>query len=163
MVRNRGEIGDRHFCPVEIGDSPLCPELLRKGWYIMSKYAWSNDYSVGNEILDQHHRNLIKLFNDAYETIKENKPFTETNKILSELTTYSIFHFYEEEKIMKNVGYAELENHKKQHSEFISKINEFKNNISAENSTLNEEIFLFLYNWLVNHICISDKKYVSVI
>lgn len=129
----------------------------------MENYTWSKDYSVGNIILDQHHQNLIKLFNDAYETIKNDKPFAETNKILSELTTYSIFHFHEEEKLMNAADYAGLQNHKKEHAEFISKIREFKNNISDENSALNEEIFLFLYDWLINHICITDKKYVSKI
>ncbi|PKM94394.1 MAG: hemerythrin [Firmicutes bacterium HGW-Firmicutes-1] len=129
----------------------------------MANYIWSKDYSVGNTILDQHHQNLIKLFNDAFETIKADKPFSETNKIISELTTYSIFHFHEEEKLMKAAGYVDLEDHKKEHAEFIAKVKEFKQNISDDNSKLNEDIFLFLYDWLINHINITDKKYVSII
>lgn len=129
----------------------------------MAMFEWNKEYSVGNVILDQHHQNLIKLFNDAYEILSESKPFIETNKVLSELVTYAIFHFHEEEKLMKNAGYEELEKHIKEHKEFSNKVNEFKNSISVDNAQLNEEIFLFLYNWLINHIQVMDKKYSSVI
>jgi len=129
----------------------------------MAIFEWSNDYSVGNAVLDQHHKNLIKLFNDAYDIINQSKPFIETNKILSELSTYAVFHFHEEEKAMKNADYKDYEKHKKAHKEFTDKINEFRNSISIDNTQLNEEIFLFLYNWLINHIQVMDKQYSSSI
>ncbi len=129
----------------------------------MSNYIWSNEFSVGNLVLDQHHQNLIHLFNEAYEVLTQMKPSTETRKLVSELTTYSIFHFSEEEKMMRAAGYEGLESHILEHQNFITKIHAFKDDMDNKTESLNEEIFLFLYDWLITHIQQSDKKYVDII
>lgn len=125
----------------------------------MSNYEWSNEFSVGNLVLDQHHQNLINLFNVADDILTQVKPSTQVTKVISELTTYSIFHFSEEERLMRSACYEGLEDHILEHKNFIAKIQEFKDNLSNKPEYINEEIFLFLYDWLVTHIRQSDKKY----
>lgn len=125
----------------------------------MSNYEWTSELSVGNLVLDQHHQNLIKLFDVADEILTQMKPSTQTSKIISELTTYSIFHFSEEERLMRASGYKNLEEHILEHKDFADKIQEFRDNLCNKPENLNEQIFLFLYNWLITHIKHSDKKY----
>lgn len=129
----------------------------------MSNYEWNSEFSVGHPVLDQHHKNLINLFNDAYEILTQIRPSTEIKKILSELTTYSIFHFNEEEKLMKAVSFYDLENHVLEHKDFIAKVGDFKENLSNKTENLNEEIFLFLYEWLITHIKQKDQMYIEAL
>lgn len=131
-----------------------------KGHYKMN-FSWSSEYSVNNAVLDQHHQNLIKLFDDSYKILTENKSTTDTIMMISQLTTYSIFHFNEEERIMRSVNYPGLEKHIQEHKDFIAKIQEFKGQINDDSIKLKEDIFLFLYDWLISHIQYSDQKYVG--
>lgn len=119
------------------------------------------DYSVQNSVLDDHHKNLLKLFNDAYDLIISNAPVENTIKLLSELKVYSIFHFSEEEKLMRAANYPYYEEHVKEHKKFIEDITKFKDAISEQTAELNEEIFLFLSDWLIHHIQKTDRKYIE--
>lgn len=127
----------------------------------MLNYSWSDDYSVGNPILDDHHKNLLNLFNSAYELIIHDKPAEQTIKLISELKVYSIFHFTEEEKLMAKAAYPELDNHIKEHKKFIAEVEKFKDQISDNTRELNEEIFIFLSDWLISHIQKTDKRYMD--
>ncbi|MCF8018535.1 MAG: bacteriohemerythrin [Vallitaleaceae bacterium] len=127
----------------------------------MLNYTWSMDYSVQNSVLDDHHKNLLKLFNDAYDLIISNAPVENTIKLLSELKVYSIFHFSEEEKLMRAANYPYYEEHVKEHKKFIEDITKFKDAISEQTAELNEEIFLFLSDWLIHHIQKTDRKYIE--
>ncbi len=129
----------------------------------MLNYSWSEDYSVSNPVLDDHHKNLLHLFNEAYELIINDASSDKTIKIISELRIYSIFHFNEEEKLMKQSNYPLLEAHIQEHQKFIEDVTKFKKSISTENRALNEEIFIFLSDWLVSHIQKTDKLYVHKI
>lgn len=40
----------------------------------MLNYSWSDDYSVGCNVLDDHHKNLLQLFNDTYALIFDDSP-----------------------------------------------------------------------------------------
>ena len=127
----------------------------------MLNYTWSKDYSVHNPVLDDHHKNLLKLFNDAYDLIISQAPMENTIKLLSELKVYSIFHFNEEEKLMRAANYPDYEEHVMEHKKFIDDVTKFKKAISEQTAELNEEIFLFLSDWLIHHIQKTDRKYMD--
>jgi len=127
----------------------------------MLNYTWSMDYSVHNPVLDDHHKNLLKLFNDAYDLIISQAPMEDTIKLLSELKVYSIFHFSEEEKLMRAANYPDYEEHLLEHKKFIDDVTKFKEAISEQTAELNEEIFLFLSDWLIHHIQKTDRKYID--
>ncbi len=82
-----------------------------------------------------------------------------TIKLLSELKVYSIFHFNEEEKLMRNSNYEGIDAQVIQHKKFIDEVEKFKSQIGDNTRELNEEIFIFLSNWLINHIQKIDMLY----
>lgn len=125
----------------------------------MLNYSWSDDYSVGNSVLDDHHKNLLNLFNDAYKLITTDAGSEQTIKLISELRVYAIFHFSEEEKLMAKANYPNLDEHIKAHKTFVDEVDKFKQALSGNTAELNEEIFIFLSNWLINHIQKIDKQY----
>lgn len=125
----------------------------------MLHYSWSEDFSVGDLVLDDHHRNLLNLFNDSYQLIVSDAPSEQIIKLISELKVYAIFHFAEEEKKMKAAGYDGLDIQIVEHQKFIENISRFEADLSKSSKATAEEIFLFLNNWLIKHIQKEDMKF----
>lgn len=129
----------------------------------MLNYSWSDEYSVNNSVLDDHHKNLLKLFNDAYTLIINDGPPEKTTELLSELKVYSIFHFSEEEKLMKKTNFDGLDAHIVEHKKFIAEVKKYKSELGGNTREINEEIFIFLSDWLISHIQKTDKLYIDQI
>jgi hemerythrin len=130
----------------------------------MLNYVWTEDYSVNNLILDDHHKNLFRLFNEAYSLIVTDSPSYLTLKLISELKVYTIFHFNEEEKLMQHANYPDYDEHIKEHAGFVEKIESLKTSMTDNNPReINEELFIFLSEWLINHIQKLDKAYIGKI
>lgn len=129
------------------------------------RLVWNPELTVGNLELDQHHQNLFRILDETYNLVinKQDSDSFTTIKIISELKVYTIFHFHEEEKLMQRGNYPDYENHKRIHQDFITKINDLKERISLDTIELNEEIYILLSSWLVEHIQNEDQKYKSYI
>lgn len=80
-------------------------------------------------------------------------------KIVKELVGYAVTHFRTEEKYFDQFGYPETDSHKKEHSDFIKKVAEFKNEFETGRVGLSIPVMNFLSDWLQNHIKETDKKY----
>jgi hemerythrin len=116
-------------------------------------FTWSNDYSVGNEELDNHHRYLLELGN----TIQSAKP-EEARTYVMTLYKYITDHFTREEHHMKSLGYPGVERHRKIHDDMITEFNTLSENFRPE---MVDKLVLFLHNWLLNHVMNEDAKYAA--
>lgn len=127
----------------------------------MEEFKWDPSFSVNNEDIDNHHKKLINIFNEMASLIEneQDTPLFSTIKVISELNIYAIFHFKEEEKLMEEADYPDLENHKAIHQEFIDKVSKFKDEYLHNDPLLNFEIFNYLSEWVLNHIIEEDSKY----
>jgi len=122
--------------------------------------TWDDSYSVGLEHIDNQHKELVKMVNDLYGAckvgaLKEDIVYMRT---VSKALEYARVHFADEEKYMDKVFYPELDEHKKQHEEFVVEIKK-SIKLFEYGETAPIELVNFLKNWLLNHIAISDKKY----
>lgn len=79
--------------------------------------------------------------------------------ILDELVEYTKSHFGFEEQMMKRHGYPDYEPHVKAHKALITQISDIYENFRNNRSCIGLETFVFLKDWLVNHIMRTDKKY----
>jgi len=122
--------------------------------------AWDDSYSVGFEHIDNQHKELVKMVNTLYKAckmgaLKEDIVYLHT---VSKALEYARVHFADEEKYMGLVFYPELDEHKKQHEEFVVEIKK-SIKLFEFGKAAPIELANFLKNWLLNHIAISDKKY----
>lgn len=131
----------------------------------MEEFVWTNSMSVNNESIDNHHKKLIQLFNEVGHLIEldQNTPLFSTIKVISELNVYAIFHFREEEKLMLEGSFPELEEHKMKHKEFVDTLIRLKDEYMKNDPLVNYELFDFLSHWIVEHIMSDDSKYVDYI
>ncbi len=122
-------------------------------------FAWSEKYSVGIATIDRQHQQLLKMLEQLQEAMRGGKAKEVLGNILQQLTNYTRTHFATEETYFNRHDYPDAEVHKKQHAEFISKVQEFYSGFTSGKVTLTVQVFNFLRDWVVRHIAESDKKY----
>lgn len=122
---------------------------------------WDEKYSVGISIIDEEHKELIRIMNAAIVAKRQNCNIDEISKLLKELTVYTLKHFSTEEFYMVEFNYPEFQYHKEEHHDFSSKTITYCNRVIEGDFHIANEILEYLKQWLVNHIQITDKKYVE--
>jgi hemerythrin len=125
----------------------------------MGKFCWKDEYSVRVEKLDHQHQHLFEIVNKLIEQPDSSGDSELVSEILAELVNYTREHFTDEEELMQEYGYPELEPHKKQHNYFIDTTAELSINFVDNKQTTIDEIIEFLKLWLTTHILKTDMKY----
>ncbi|PWD97926.1 bacteriohemerythrin [Marinilabilia rubra] len=119
---------------------------------------WSDNFSLNIPVIDNQHRKFFEIFEKVSKGY-ENKTSEELDALIGELEEYLEFHFEEEEKLMRESGYKWYEAHKKQHTFFISRIEEMRNEFDYLNPMLFNKIRVFIKKWFVSHILHKDFDY----
>ena len=122
---------------------------------------WNDQYSVGISRIDNEHKKFIDIINKAIITKGHNNNPKELKEVIHEITMYALNHFATEETLMIEFNYTEYESHKEEHSAFARKMIAYFNKILDGDYQITNEILEYLQYWLVNHIRITDQKYVN--
>jgi len=122
---------------------------------------WDNKYSVKIKEIDEQHQKLFGLLNQLHQSIAQGKAKSMIQPVLTELEDYTRTHFKNEEDYMEKFKYPKLKAHTEAHHFFIEKLNEFNKQFNdlREVSTIPIEIWIFLKEWLVEHIMGMDQDY----
>lgn len=122
----------------------------------MSLLRWSDQYLVGDAVLDRQHRYLFDLINAFHDAFVERRERREVLRLLTQLIEYAESHFEEEERLMRESGYPALERHHAAHVRLYEQI--FELNAKLEDRSLNPtyDTIAFLRNWLSDHILGND-------
>lgn len=124
------------------------------------KIVWSDDMSVGCKALDDDHKVLIQALNDFIEALENDEGAFVTDGIFSVLAHYTDYHFSREEKLLAACDYPDLAEHIKTHAALKEQLFDCRRRFMLNsNAELEDEISEFLYNWLQNHILVSDMDY----
>jgi len=130
----------------------------------MKKFIWSDDYSVGVQLIDEQHQHFFEIINNTIELMSKNYNKEDVFAILGQLGDYAHYHFSTEEEYFAEFKCENVDLHIKIHNQFREKM---KNNFNlirekeADIKGLAEEISVYCGNWLINHILIMDKEYSS--
>jgi hemerythrin len=120
---------------------------------------WSDDYSVGILAIDNQHKELVKMTNALFLGCERTGlTVVYFMKAIQAAVKYAKIHFATEEKYMIQVNYPDYAAHKKEHENFVTEVLS-QTRLFEEGKTVPLTFALFLKNWLLNHIAISDKKY----
>lgn len=122
-----------------------------------NRVQWNSGYSMGNDILDTQHRNLLEQCNALADCIADAGPESDLkfHAIFKALMAQAGEHFSTEETLLAQCGYPMLDEHKNEHDEFAYLANDI---ITTENFE-KVELQRFLALWWVGHIVGSGKKY----
>ena len=124
-------------------------------------FEWSNKFSVANEEVDNQHKQLFKIGETIWQTLKSDKDdkYEEITLLLKELVDYTGYHFSCEERLMNLHDLSLDENHVKEHNNFIFKIVHLKSLFIDENQhDILLETLNFIADWIAEHILETDVK-----
>lgn len=128
----------------------------------MKFVQWIDEkYSVKIQKIDEQHQMLIKIINEVFEAKTNALGKMAIANVLKRMADYAQIHFKDEEALMANHGYPELEEHRTAHQYFITKVADFYRGFNLDQDTLTEDMLFFLKDWLLTHIMESDKRYSS--
>jgi hemerythrin len=136
-------------------------EITEKKMSTNTVVEWDDSYSVGVELIDSQHKELVKMTNELFLGCQKGGAAAEIYfmKTIQGAVKYVKTHFSTEEIIMERLKYPEFLTHKKEHENFVSKVlKEVKDFESAKNFAP-LEFARYLQDWVLNHIAKSDKKY----
>ena len=84
----------------------------------MTVITFDDNLITGNKTIDEQHKELIDRIQQFVSACESEDARVKAIKMLDYLDEYTDFHFKEEEKMQKDVGYPGLEDHIKKHEEF---------------------------------------------
>lgn len=166
MAKNTGDVTGENI--IGILPKPLAldafEELLKQASAKLALMEWTDDMSVGVDVLDHDHRKLFGLINELDTIINADVVSKQgaIDSVLSELADYSNYHFNREQALMEACEYPDLDNHKKVHIIYKNKLDEALLDHKKQPASINvQEIRDFLKNWWIDHIMVMDKHYQS--
>ena len=117
--------------------------------------AWNEKYRIGNETIDEEHKELFRIANRFLEA----RSIEAKRASALELRTYTKEHFRREETLMHEVGYPLTATHRTLHADLISKLSAVEARI--EDGELHQrELEEFINFWFIKHMAAVDAPLV---
>ncbi|BAL22370.1 putative hemerythrin-like protein [Azoarcus sp. KH32C] len=133
----------------------------------MTRFEWKPEYSVNDDKIDAQHQELIAIINGLAEQLRAPDASTDDARtVFDHLAAYVTAHFAYEEGRIAEAGYpAELiAAHQAEHNKILRQVQEFEQVFEGGDASVLEQLMPFLYgDWLIHHICGTDKDYVPYI
>lgn len=122
-------------------------------------YKFTDDCLIGIDEIDNEHRRLFQMINEAIDLSKENMDVSAISKnLLPGLKDYAATHFAHEEAYMESIHDPELPIQKKEHEDFTKTVNSFSLDTSSPEAAAKSlnDLLTYLVRWLYRHILSSD-------
>lgn len=122
-------------------------------------YEFTEDCMIHVEEIDNEHRRLFQMINEALELVANTEDVQSVaNSLIKDLKDYAATHFAHEEAYMERLNDPELPEQKREHAAFAAKINAFELDHSSPEALRAsvQKLLEFLVRWLYHHILSSD-------
>ncbi|WP_446812065.1 bacteriohemerythrin [Methylomonas sp. 2BW1-5-20] len=116
----------------------------------MSEFVWQSYYRLGNEKVDQQHRQLFELANELVASKNQDTLI----KNMMRLYQHVREHFQAEEAFMKLHAYPDFETHINTHNLMLEKLVDVSEKIQQQQWQL-QDVLLFMREW-ITHIVEED-------
>lgn len=129
----------------------------------MAICEWRSEYSVGDDIIDRQHQDIIDIINELHQLLSVGDVSeSDAGHIFDRLAMYVAKHFIYEEQRMVEGGCPDEQvmEHKRTHNQLLRKIQEIVKAYETGDHDVLKDLLPYLYGeWLLDHICHTDKKY----
>ena len=122
-------------------------------------YEFTDDCLIHIDEIDNEHRRLFQMVNEAISLTKDTTDVTPiASNLIANLKDYAATHFAHEEAYMESINDPELPMQRTEHASFAKKINDFALDTTSEETAHAslQELLAYLAHWLFNHILSSD-------
>ena len=124
----------------------------------MSVLHWRSEFSVGIEIVDHDHRELIGRIRGRQKILENSADADKIVEILEEIYADIAEHFALEEKLMEQLRYPAIADHKEDHETLLEELRDIM--VGVEDEGVLDEVQLTddLDRWFSDHFRFHDAK-----
>jgi len=119
---------------------------------------WNDKLSVGNDVIDDDHKHLIKLIN-AYEMAVSKGNLKLLGPAFESLEKYANEHFEREEKLMSAVFFPHRRDHREKHKKLLKLVHEKHQEVETSEDIDVSSLSAFLRSWLIDHVLKEDMQF----
>ncbi|MEW6711803.1 MAG: hemerythrin family protein [Candidatus Riflebacteria bacterium] len=119
---------------------------------------WDNAFEIGCPRVDDQHRELIEMVAQLSSINSADISNKKLADVLRFLVGYTRYHFSAEEQFMFNIGYPQLEEHRKIHDQLIQDVTGILVRLRSGEKPDIEQLVTFLKEWVARHILDEDHK-----
>lgn len=120
--------------------------------------SWDPIYRIGVDVIDQQHQGLFDIGNRFYDAWRQRVRGAVLRRIFDELLEYTSFHFAEEERLMQQIDYPSLQQHRANHEELVDLVNHYRSQLKVGRAGAERQALEFVRTWLRAHVLDADKK-----
>jgi methyl-accepting chemotaxis protein len=124
----------------------------------MELMAWNPDYETGDSVIDGQHRAFFDKINRAFQAMMQGDGSVVGSSAIEDIRSDMAAHFVDEEKLMEETGYAELDHHKQSHARFMERMDELQAGLSSGHRDAVAHAFEFLADWTREHFSKDDHE-----
>lgn len=129
---------------------------------------WEERFSVGNDYVDDQHKLIIQYISRIDELSDRHKAggtldIGEIKKVMDQLIHYTVTHFRDEEALLRQHNYRDLERHMEIHSKLVKQVNHLNGRMQELGPQILPVLQEFLNTWLKEHILKVDMKYSALL
>ncbi|OAN44842.1 cyclic nucleotide-binding protein [Paramagnetospirillum marisnigri] len=132
--------------------------MVEAGEHARVLIKWHDEYSVGVQRIDAHHRRLFEIANSVLDLMERRSPHADVAENMGLLCEYARFHFGEEEGLMIRYKYPDLPGHRSRHAKLMQQLEEMQESIAKGLGYSEVEILTFLQEWIVGHTLSDDHR-----
>jgi len=125
----------------------------------MALFDWSKSYELDIPQIDTQHKELVRMINDLYSSLKGEGSAESVNQTLSQLLRYVDVHFDTEERAMQELGYPDFNVHHQMHEYLRRRVFDLEKDQLQGRNIATFELLNFLVDWLKNHIAQEDMQF----
>lgn len=122
---------------------------------------WTGDCSVGIERFDLQHQKFFILVERLYNALRFRGQRAAIGELLGEFYAYSVSHMTDEEDLMQEHGYPQLDQHRTSHLEFRRRVREYMHDFDSGNTAIAVSVLQFTQEWLQKHLLEEDRLYIE--
>jgi len=120
---------------------------------------WTEKYSVGVKVLDEHHAEFIDGMNQLHAAMVKGQAQSVVGPLFKNLNSRIFNHLSTEERLMEDTKYPGLTEHRDEHRALAAKVEEFVASYEQGDQSIYPQLLHFVDHWLVNHMLTVDKQY----
>lgn len=122
---------------------------------------WGPKYAVGIGIIDQQHKETIRLFNALDDVAAAGGPEEAIRRVVEEIRKHLYFHINTEERFFDQFNYEHADVHKAAHRSLLVGYEQVTALYATEPKRVCDGLIPVMREWLELHTAIHDRQYVD--
>jgi len=120
---------------------------------------WKRGYASGQPGIDAEHRQLFRQVNHILAAMVPSSDPVVILPMVRDLLTEIGTHFGHEEKLMEEIKYPEIVEHKQCHQRLLGQALELSERLKRKEATAAELVGFVIHDVVAKHILLEDRKY----